>query len=160
MDQKQPSFTIKDSGERMQFDSGMVRDVTTDKTNVALVYDGPMFWRWAVHLTKGALKYSKRNWMKANGEKEYERFRESAARHFQQWYRGDKDEDHAAAVFFNINGAEYVKENLNAEKEVPALAPECYMSPELRAVAEANTQLSPSTAAKIFNNNRIARRSD
>lgn len=92
----------------------MVRDVTTDKTNVSLVFDGPMFWRWAVHLTKGAIKYASRNWMKANGEKEYERFKESAARHFYQWYRGDIDEDHAAAVIFNINGAEYVKLQLPA----------------------------------------------
>jgi hypothetical protein len=29
-----------------------------------------------------------------------------------QWFRGDSDEDHAAAVIFNINGFEYVKEKL------------------------------------------------
>lgn len=110
-------FAIKDSGERAQFASGMVRDVTTDKTNVSLVFDGPMFWRWAVHLTKGAIKYAVRNWLQANGEKELERFRESAARHFYQWYRGDRDEDHAAAVFFNINGAEYVLEKINESKK-------------------------------------------
>lgn len=104
-----PQFSIKDSGQRQEFSSGMVRDVANDKTNVALVFDGPMLWRWAVHLTKGAIKYAKRNWMKAAGDEEYERFRESAARHFAQWYNGEQDEDHAAAVFFNINGAEYVK---------------------------------------------------
>ena len=103
-------FKIKDSGERAQFESGMVRDVTGDKTDYTLVLDGPMFERWAVHLTNGAKKYAKRNWMKAAGEAEYERFRESALRHFVQWFRGERDEDHAAAVFFNINGAEYVKE--------------------------------------------------
>lgn len=112
-------FIIKDSGERTKFESGMVRDVTTDKTNVALVFDGPMFWRWAVHLSKGAVKYAKRNWMKANGEAELERFKESASRHFMQWYRGDVDEDHAAAVLFNINGAEYVKDRLKIEKPTP-----------------------------------------
>jgi hypothetical protein len=46
---------------------------------------------------------------------EYERFQESAARHFEQWLEGENDEDHAAAVFFNINGAEYVKAKLAAE---------------------------------------------
>jgi hypothetical protein len=106
------TFVVKDSGKRAQFESGMVRDVATDKVNVALVFDGPMFWRWAVHLTKGAVKYAKRNWMKASGEEELERFRESACRHFAQWYRGDQDEDHASAVIFNINGAEYVKDKL------------------------------------------------
>jgi hypothetical protein len=102
-------FTVKDSGERATFPSGMVRDVTEGKVDYTLVLDGPMFDRWAAHLTKGAQKYSKRNWMKAAGDGEYERFRESALRHFLQWFRGDTDEDHAAAVMFNINGAEYVK---------------------------------------------------
>ena len=105
-------FTVKDSGARRQFESGMVRDITDGKTDYALVLDGPMFERWAVHLTKGAAKYEKRNWMKAEGREEYERFRESAFRHFLQWYRGETDEDHAAAVIFNMNGCEYVKTKL------------------------------------------------
>lgn len=90
----------------------MVRDVTTDKVNYLLIFDGPMLDRWAIHLTKGANKYAPRNWMLARGEEEYQRFRESATRHFRQWLRGDADEDHASAVFFNINGKEYV-ENLS-----------------------------------------------
>lgn len=106
------SFVIKDSGERQQFTSGMVRDVTEGKTDYSLVMDGPMFKRWAIHLTKGAIKYAKRNWMKASGQEELDRFRESALRHFLQWYWGETDEDHAAAVIFNVNGAEYVKEKL------------------------------------------------
>lgn len=103
-------YSVKDSGQRTQFDSGMVRDVATDKTDYTLVLDGPMFKRWAQHLTAGAKKYTKRNWMKANGDAELARFRESALRHFLQWYWGDTDEDHAAAIYFNVNGAEYVKE--------------------------------------------------
>ena len=103
-------FEIKDSGKRIEFESGMVRDVTEGKINYSLILDGPMFDRWAKHLTTGATKYSKRNWMKAKGDEELERFKESALRHFIQWYYDDTDEDHAAAVFFNINGVEYVKE--------------------------------------------------
>ena len=68
-------FTVKDSGARQQFESGMVRDITDGKTDYALVLDGPMFERWAVHLTKGAVKYEKRNWMKASGAEELERSR-------------------------------------------------------------------------------------
>lgn len=105
-------FTVKDSGVREKYRSGMVRDVTTDKIDYSLVLDGPMFKRWAQHLTLGAKKYSKRNWMKASGQEELDRFNESALRHFIQWFYGDKGEDHAAAVFFNINSAEYVKEKL------------------------------------------------
>lgn len=103
---------IKDSGKRVRFNSGMERDVQEDKVLYSLVYDGPMLDRWATHLTGGAFKYSPRNWMRAEGPEELERFRDSAARHFRQWMRGDTDEDHAAAVFFNINGYEYTKERL------------------------------------------------
>jgi hypothetical protein len=87
----------------------MQRDTTTGKTRFDLAFDGPMFERWAELLTRGAVKYKARNWMKAAGTAELERFKESAVRHFIQWLRGDTDEDHGAAVFFNINGAEYVK---------------------------------------------------
>ncbi len=107
-------YTVKDSGLRQQFESGMQRDVTDGKTRYDLVFDGPMFERYAVHLTKGAQKYNPRNWMKAAGTAELERFRESAVRHFVQWLRGDTDEDHAAAVMFNLTGHEYVKEKLRA----------------------------------------------
>jgi hypothetical protein len=105
-------FTVKDSGQRKEFSSGMVRDVTDDKTRFDFLFDGPMLPRWAKHLTLGAKKYSARNWMQANGTEELERFRESAVRHFFKWYMGDTDEDHAAAVFFNINGTEYVRNKL------------------------------------------------
>ena len=103
------TFETKDSGKRVQFDSGMQRDVTDGKVMWRLVYSGPMLTRWAELLTRGAVKYDADNWMKANGQAELDRFRDSAARHFAQWMVGDTDEDHAAAVIFNINGAEYVK---------------------------------------------------
>lgn len=109
-------FAVKDSGQRRIFESGMQRDIDDDKVNWALVADGPMLRRWAEHLTKGARKYDARNWMKAEGEAELLRFRESAFRHFMQWYLGEVDEDHAAAVWFNINGAEYVKEKMYAKR--------------------------------------------
>jgi hypothetical protein len=107
-------FAVRDSGQRTEFDSGMVRDTNDGKTLFHLVYDGPMLLRWAMQLTAGARKYAVRNWMKAEGKLEWERFRESAARHFAQWINGETDEDHAAAVFFNINGAEYVKAKLGS----------------------------------------------
>jgi len=107
-------FVVKDSGDRQQFVSGMVRDVTIGKVECHRAFDGPMLERWVEHLTAGAAKYpdlndGRPNWMLANGQAEELRFRESATRHFFQWMRGDTDEDHAAAVFFNINGFEYVK---------------------------------------------------
>lgn len=105
-------FVVKDSGKREEFDSGMVRDTEDGKADETLVYDGPMFERQAIHLTKGAVKYAKRNWMQARTEYERDRFMRSLARHFRQYVSGLVDEDHAAAIFFNINGAEYVKQRL------------------------------------------------
>lgn len=105
-------FVVKDSGARMEFDSGMVRDTEEGKLDYSLVLDGPMFERWAAHLTKGAQKYDTRNWMKAAGQEEYDRFKRSFLRHMVAYLRGKRDEDHAAAMIFNINGMEYVAESL------------------------------------------------
>lgn len=110
------NFETKDSGKREQYKSGMVRDVSSDKIDYSLIYDGPMLKRWAELLTRGAIKYNKRNWMLSNGQEELERFRESAARHFTQWMNGETDEDHAGATYFNINCYEYLKEKLNNGK--------------------------------------------
>lgn len=87
----------------------MLRDTTEGKIDYTLILDGPMLKRWAEHLTKGAKKYGKRNWLKGTGQEEYSRARESALRHLFQWLAGDVDEDHASAVFFNINQAEELK---------------------------------------------------
>lgn len=107
-----PSFITKDSGERQEFNSGMVRDKEENKTYYALLFDGPMLQRWAELLTRGAKKYSARNWMKANSQEELERAKSSAARHFFQYMNGETDEDHGAATIFNINLAEYIKQKL------------------------------------------------
>jgi dATP/dGTP diphosphohydrolase len=87
----------------------MVRDTEADKLDYSLIFDGPMLKRWAAHLTKGAQKYSPRNWMKASGEAELERFKRSFLRHAVAYLDGETDEDHAAAIIFNINGMEYVR---------------------------------------------------
>jgi hypothetical protein len=105
-----PDFVVKDSGVREEFDSGMVRDTEDGKPDFTLIRKGPMFRRWAEHLTKGAIKYGRHNWTNACSEEEYERFQRSAARHFEQWLNGERDEDHAAAVMFNLNAAEYVRD--------------------------------------------------
>lgn len=116
------TYTVKDSGERADFDSGMVRDTQDGKTNFLhlLLHFEPMGTRYAEHMTKANEKYEDvepgvPNWTLAAGKAELLRFRESAARHFKQWLRGENDEDHAAAVLFNVNGAEYVKERIESE---------------------------------------------
>lgn len=122
-------FEIKDSGTREKFSSGMERDTAIGKQRPDLVRDGPMYLRWVSHLTKGAIKYAARNWMKASGQEEYDRFLESTDRHFNIWYTWRKyginiedinnptkeplKEDHASAVYFGINGVEYTADKID-----------------------------------------------
>src|SRR5256885_17265016 len=107
-------FVVKDSGVREEYPSGMRRDTQAGKIVFGLIRSGPMFRRWAAHLTLGADKYGRDNWMLACSEDELQRFLDSADRHYEQWRNGELDEDHAAAVYFNINCAEYVRERLAA----------------------------------------------
>jgi hypothetical protein len=118
------AFVIKDSGKRKEFSTGMQRDVTDNKPRFDLIipeclsFDKQMLTRWAKHMEGGAKKYSERNWEKASTQEELTRFKESALRHCMQWFCGETDEDHAAAVFFNISGAEMVKVKLIAKDKV------------------------------------------
>lgn len=99
-----------------------MRDTAEGKIDFLNVRFGPMFKRWAAHLTKGRAKYpdpvpGTPNWTLAEGVEEYLRARQSAARHFEQLLANERDEDHAAAVFFNINLMEYVREKLESAGE-------------------------------------------
>lgn len=108
------SYQIKDSGKRIVFPTGMVRD-SCDKIRYDLIYL-PMLTRWAQHMTSGAKKYLARNWEKAETPEELDRFLQSAFRHFIQWFKNVEDgEDHASACWFNICGAEMVKEKLGKD---------------------------------------------
>lgn len=112
------SFETKDSGERAQFDSGMVRDTEKGKPRFDLLlplgvpYEDQMLTRDARLMQRGAEKYNARNWEKARGEAELQRYHSSALRHLLQWIGGETDEDHAAAVRFNIMAGEYVKRHI------------------------------------------------
>ena len=107
-------FVVNDSGARQDYSSGMRRDLEDEKTDFTLALDGPMFSRYAEHMTKGAKKYGRRNWQLANSEEELARFKRSALRHIIQWLEGARDEDHMAATVFNLNAASFVEDRLAA----------------------------------------------
>lgn len=116
-------FTTKDSGERVEYGSGMRRDIQDNKPDFFLCttdvpYNQQLLTRWAALMQRGASKYGRRNWQLANSQEELERFKSSAFRHFMQWICDEYDEDHAAAVLFNINAAEFVKNRIRTE-DVP-----------------------------------------
>ena len=112
---------IKDSGKRAEFASGMVRDTEDGKPRfdllrpVGVPYEEQFFTRVARHMTHGIAKYGERNWEKANSHAEYERFKRSAERHLNQWLAGETDEDHAAALVFNVLAAETIKSKVEEE---------------------------------------------
>lgn len=101
-------FVTKDSGERARFESGMQRDVETGKPRFDLMiplgvpYEEQMITRLAKLYGRGAEKYDERNWEQADSEAEMARMKSSAFRHFMQWLTGEGDEDHAAAIIFNV----------------------------------------------------------
>lgn len=109
-------FTVKDSGQRIDYPSGMRRDIQTGKPRYDLI-DREFLRRLAIHLTKGAEKYGEENWRLANSEEEVRRFRSSAIRHLIQWLNEETDEDHMAAVAFNLAAAEYVKDKLKGSQD-------------------------------------------
>ena len=108
------SFDVKDSGRREEFTSGMRRDTEEGKIDYTYLAEmQPLVDRLMLHLQKGAKKYGRGNWQLADSMEEMERFRRSASRHFMQWVSGDRDEDHAAAVVFNLNAYERLREQFN-----------------------------------------------
>jgi len=175
------SFEIKDSGERIEYQTGMVRDVSIEKPLTELlipidstfddtlihhlqgyrhdVYEQIVFilrgerlsgrsiemedvadvmdmaesictkegytmplseqvLNYAMHLTKGAKKYSPRNWEKCKGDKEaLSRFIESAHRHATQWSLYCEDEDHWSATLFNLHAIAYWHQQENKEND-------------------------------------------
>lgn len=104
-------FQTKDSGERVQFSTGMVRDIQTHKPRYDLL-DRPLLKRWAELMARGALKYGENNWTKAATQEEMDRFDASLLRHVFQLLEGDRTEDHGAAICFNVAGREMVREKI------------------------------------------------
>lgn len=106
---------LKDSGERIQYESGMVRDIDSNKPAYELMFplhvpfNEQMLTRVAEHLRKGAEKYERRNWEKGDSPDEMERAQASALRHLIQWLTGESDEDHAAAAIINVIFAETMR---------------------------------------------------
>lgn len=117
------TYETKDSGKRQEFASGMVRDIQEGKARpdllfpIGVPYNDQFIVRCASLLARGAEKYESRNWEKASGQEELDRFKASAFRHFLQWLTGDTpEEDHAAAVVFGLLGFETLKWKLENDQ--------------------------------------------
>lgn len=91
------SYGMKDSGERENFPSGMVRDTREGKGRYDLISPYALR-RLALVYEKGARKYADRNWEKGAP---FGRFLDSALRHIQQFLMGMEDEDHLGHAAWN-----------------------------------------------------------
>ena len=91
---------IPDSGKREQYPTGAVRDTNEGKIRWDLV-PKECLRRVAIHYTNGAKKYDDHNWKKGIPTS---RFKESMERHMMQYLLGEQDEDHLAAIVFNVFG--------------------------------------------------------
>lgn len=97
---------VKDSGKRQSFDTGAVRDIQEGKGRYDLL--SPIFMkRLAQHTENGAKKYGDRNWEKGIP---VSRYLDSAIRHLFAYIEGNRDEDHLAAVAWNVQGAIHTEE--------------------------------------------------
>jgi len=103
-------FEVKDSGKREEYDNGFIRDTEDGKPDYARIMAIPglhlipieMLERMGSHMLKGAEKYGMDNWRRATGLVAKLRFSRSLFRHARALILGKRDEDHAAAVWFNV----------------------------------------------------------
>ncbi len=92
-------FATKDSGKRCEFKTGSRREPEDNKG----FYDCLPFNaidRLARLMERGAAKYSKHQWRRGLP---LSRYLSSALRHLCQFANGQVDEDHLAAVLFNVS---------------------------------------------------------
>jgi hypothetical protein len=101
---------LADSGEREVAPSGFTREPDIGRRDMSWLFEIPglelvpreLFERMARHYAAGAAKYSADNWRKGTRPQDLERYRRSLVRHLFAWMRHENDEDHAAAVIWNI----------------------------------------------------------
>jgi hypothetical protein len=103
---------MNDTGERMTYENGGMREPSTGKGAYELVSPFALD-RIAVWYELGARKYADRNWEKGIP---FGRLIQSAFRHLIRWMQGRRDEDHLAAVCWNVMAMMHFEETGQAEE--------------------------------------------
>lgn len=98
-----------------KFSTGAVREATTGRGRFDLIPAYPIE-RLAQHYENGSLKYADRNWEKGIP---LARFIDSAERHMNKFKKGDRTEDHLAAILWNVAGYIHMEREV-AEGRLPA----------------------------------------
>jgi len=105
-----PETALVDSGEREVTASGFMREPDADKPDLSWIFtvEGleivpkELIVRIARHYHEGGKKYAPDNWKKGTDQASLARNLRSLTRHLFQWFRGEQDEDHLAAVVWNL----------------------------------------------------------
>lgn len=90
-----------------QFDTGAQRDTDENKLRMSLVPHDELN-RVLKRYLDGADKYGANNWKNGMPLSVYY---DSAQRHLMKWWQNMDDEDHAAAVIWNMLGAMWTEKN-------------------------------------------------
>jgi hypothetical protein len=100
---------MRDSGDRRVFTTGAVRDTGEGKPRPDLI-SAFFRLRLGAWMARGAKKYCERNWEKGMP---LSVFLASLHRHLAQFEAGLRDEDHLAAIAFNVMGLIHGEEMLD-----------------------------------------------
>lgn len=101
---------LQDSGAREVQSNGFTREPDADKPDLSWLFTvrglelvpRELIERIAEHYDNGARKYSADNWRRGTDPLSLLRYKRSITRHLFAWFRGEGDEDHAAAVAWNL----------------------------------------------------------
>jgi len=133
---------MNDTGERITYEHGGMREPSTGKGAYELVSPFALE-RIAVWYELGARKYANRNWEKGIP---FGRLIQSGLRHMIRWMKGDRSEDHLAAVCWNVMAMMHFEETGQAEEwnNYPA-----YKKAERGAFAKAGVALCAGFKAAV-----------
>jgi hypothetical protein len=149
-------YETKDSGDHQEFPTGMVRSSQADKPRFDLMirkdvpYSESMIYRRAVKMAQGAAIYGERNFELAETQEELDRFKASAFRHFMQWYFGEDDEDHAAALEFNVDAYEDLRTVLRLRESTEAVPALTEPHAELVRYEDGTVRVATNNAAATY----------
>lgn len=117
-------WTVKDSGKKAEYSSGMRRDTTEGKPKFNLMlpegvpYEDQLLYRVAMLYMRGGVRYGDRNWEKSCNPEDLAHHTDALWRHFVKFVLDVQDgEDHAAAVVWNVNAVLLTRRNMLRELE-------------------------------------------
>ena len=113
---KQNGNPIKDSGQRTEFSTGAVRDMSIGKGNM-VVMPWSAILRVSKHYENGARKYGPENYKRGIPTSS---FADSAMRHMAKYLAGADDEDHLSAAIFNLLGIALMEEEHPEMCDIPS----------------------------------------